>query len=390
MKKIIYIILFSFFLFPSFVFAQQADEGEQGTADQPAVEESAVVRQVSDDYVFKSKVLQIIRENDFKREDGSVIKQQNVRLKGLEGPWKDKEFTFEGIGNLDVIESVYVKQGDTVLVSNAKNTDGIDVFYITDFVRTGWIYWLAFLFAALTIIVGRWKGLGSLISLLITFFIITRIIMPLILAGHNPLAVSILGCFLMLAPIIYVTTGWNKQSHIAIVSIVLSLTLTGIISIIFTLLTRLTGAAAEESMYLISLSKVPINFQGLLLAGIMIGTLGVLDDVVVTQISAIEELHKADRRFSFKDLYKRGMKVGVDHISSMTNTLFLAYAGASLPLLLLFALSKDANMTMILNEEQMATEIVRTLTGTIGLLLAVPISTLLAAYFYRSNKLKNN
>jgi uncharacterized membrane protein len=360
MKKIFVLLLLGSIFFPSIIHAA-GPEGE---------------------ITFKAKVLNVIREEKVNREDGSSVKQQNVRLVGLDGPWKDKEFVYEGIGPIDVFSNVLVGGGDKVLVSQTTDVAGQNIFFIIDYVRSGWIYVLAIIFFALLVIVGRSRGVKSLISLIASSFIIISVILPLILAGYNPLLVSLLGAFLILLAIIYITWGFKRQAHIAMAAISVSLILTSLISILFTFLTRLTGAT-EEASFLINLTQTPINFEGLLLAGIVVGTLGVLDDVVIAQISTVEELYKLNPLLKVRDVYKKGMKVGIDHISSMTNTLFLAYAGASLPLLLLFKLSPGASFTQIINNEIIATEIVRTLTGSIGILLAVPISTFIAAYYFK-------
>ncbi|MFZ5364173.1 MAG: YibE/F family protein [Patescibacteria group bacterium] len=163
-------------------------------------------------------------------------------------------------------------------------------------------------------------------------------------------------------------------------------------SVIFTNLTKLSGFAEEETVYLVGLMGGDINLQGLLLAGFIIGALGVLDDITVSQVSTVQEINAANPNLSRSEIYKKAMRVGVDHIASMVNTLFLAYAGAALPLLLLFSFKQEPFLTFgqVINHEIIATEIVRTLVGSIGLALAVPITTFLAAYFYKKNKTAAN
>ncbi|MEK7159780.1 MAG: YibE/F family protein, partial [Patescibacteria group bacterium] len=256
--------------------------------------------------------------------------------------------------------------------------------------RRGYLYLLAIVFSVVIVLIGKKQGFKSLISLILTFVVIMKYIVPKIVAGGNPLFVSIIGSVIILAVIIYLTWGFKLKAHIGLLSILLSLIITGLISILFTKLTELSGLSDENAMFLVGLSKTAINFKGLLLAGIVLGTVGVLDDVVISQISSVEQLSDANKSWKFKELYKSAMKVGVDHISSMTNTLFLAYAGASLPLLLLFNLNSGpfVNFSQIINNEAIATEIVRTLTGSVGLMLAMPLSTLIAAKYY-ARKYKN-
>jgi len=149
--------------------------------------------------------------------------------------------------------------------------------------------------------------------------------------------------------------------------------------------------ANEETMFLLGLGEETINFQGLLLAGIIIGTLGVLDDMVISQVAAVEQIKLANPELSKKEVFKKSYKIGVSHISSMTNTLFLAYAGAALPLLLLFSVKQEPFLTFnqVINNEMIATEIVRTLAGSIGLVLAVPVATVLAVHFLRAKPQKS-
>ncbi|MBU1132452.1 YibE/F family protein [Patescibacteria group bacterium] len=370
MKKLIITISLLMIFFPVLLFAQEPAE----SSDQP----------IADEQVFEAKAVQILEEKTIEREDGSTEIQQNVKLRGTKGEWKDKEVIYYGIGDIDVFQKTSVKKGDKVIVSASSLPDGEMAFYIIDYVRTGYIYFLAALFALLTAWVGRGKGIKSILSLIITFLIIMLGIIPFILKGYSPLLVSIVGSTIILASIIYLTWGWTKKSHVAMFSIVLSLFITSIISIIFSFLTKLSGTASEEVLFLMGQIDFSINFQGLLLAGIILGTLGVLDDVVISQISTVEELRSANDKLTTYELYKKGLNVGVDHISSMTNTLFLAYAGASLPLLLLFTTNENSSFGQIVNNEMIATEIVRTLAGSIGLILAVPIATVLAARYLKN------
>ncbi|MFH2231842.1 MAG: YibE/F family protein, partial [Patescibacteria group bacterium] len=221
-----------------------------------------------------------------------------------------------------------------------------------------------------------------------TFFIILKFIIPEILDGGNPLLISIIGSLFILVLSIYITEGIKKSSTIAIISVLISLVVTGVISVWFTTLTKLTGFASDEAMYLVGLAGGNVNIKGLLLAGIIIGALGVLDDVVVSQVSLVKELKEANPKLPKRLVYSQAMRVGISHLSSMVNTLFLAYAGAALPLLILFSIKEPPffSFHQVINNEIIATEIVRSLTGSIGLVLAVPIATLLAVHFVKSKE----
>jgi uncharacterized membrane protein len=353
-------IIFSFFIFCIFAFSLPAQ---------------------ANDTLFEAKVIQVLKEREIVREGGGVANQQNVKLIGLEDEWKDKEFIVNGLSEIDVVNGVEVSVGNKVIVQHSADYEGADSFVITDHVRRGYLYLLGLIFAIAIFAIGKWQGVKSLLSLVFSFIIIMYWIIPSIINGINPLLVSIIGAVVILCSIIYVTWGFTRKANIAMISIAVSLLITGFISIVFTKLTNLSGLADDNILFLVGVPGVNINFEGLLLAAIIIGTLGVLDDVVISQISTIEQIKLSNKNISKKELFSKAIRVGVDHISSMTNTLFLAYAGASLPLLLLFGVQENVGFLTVINNEMIATEIVRTLTGSIGLILAVPIATFFAVNY---------
>jgi len=307
-------------------------------------------------------------------------KDQKIILKALDGKLEGQEITSE-INQYDVISMPKYEQGEKVFVEKTISEDGSENFYVLDHIRHKALYLLAAIFAALVLLVGKTKGARALVVLIFTFFVILKFIIPKIMDGSNPLFISIIGSLIILGFAIYTTEGLNKKSNIAIFSVVLSLAFTGIISIWFSSFAKLSGFESEEAMYLADIAGNVINIKGLLLAGIIIGALGVLDDVVISQVVLVDELKKAGGKFSSKEIYSKAMKVGISHLSSMVNTLFLAYAGVSIPLLILFTANQGTSVTIeqMLNNEMIATEIVRALAGSVGIILAVPISTFLAA-----------
>lgn len=337
--------------------------------------------------IFKAKVLEIIEEKPIERADGTKDVQQNIKLFGLAGSWENKEFIYNGISNIDVLSQNKYQVGDKVMVSYEPDILGNDQFYIMQYARDGYLYLLALIFVIIIAIVGRWKGLRSVLGLVISFLVIIKFIIPFIMAGHSPLLISLIGSAFILFAIIYLTEGLSKKTHIAVVSVIFSLILTFFISLLFVYLTKLTGFASEDTAFLVGTGSGVVDFRGLLLAGILIGTLGVLDDVILGQVEAISEIKKLNPKLSNLEVIKSGNKIGRTHLSSMVNTLFLTYAGASLPLLILFNLNKATGVTFVsaINNEVLATEIVRTLSGSIGLTLAFPIATVLATYFIKNN-----
>jgi len=266
-----------------------------------------------------------------------------------------------------------------VLVTVGKSPDGFLNVYFADFVRVNYILWLAGLFAASIILISKWKGVRSLISMAFSLMVIIGYIIPHILAGGDPLRVSIIGSVILLGVTLYLTYGWNLKTHASVLSMVVVLLLTGILAWGAVSLTRLTGTGDENSLFLIQMLNSEINLRGLLLGGMIIGALGVLDDLVTTQSSAVFELHHANETLGFRALYQSAMRIGQDHVAATVNTLVLAYAGASLPMLLMFSLGRG-NYGYLVNFSFVAEEIVRTLVGSLGLIAAVPVTTIIAIW----------
>ena len=268
---------------------------------------------------------------------------------------------------------------DRILVASSQapqSQEGFE-YYLVDYDRRSPLVILAALFAIFVIALSRWHGLFSLLGVAISLGVLVFFVMPAILEGGNPLAVAIVGAAVIMFVNLYLAHGFNARTTTAILGTMGSLALTGLLAVIFVEVGRFTGFGSEEASFL-QLSADQVNLEGLLLGGIIIGTLGVLDDVTITQASAVWELRAANPSFVFADLYRSAIRIGRDHIASTVNTLVLAYAGASLPLLLLFTVSRRP-LDHVLNSEVVAEEIVRTLVGSIGLVASVPVTTALAA-----------
>ena len=257
--------------------------------------------------------------------------------------------------------------------------DGVLTVYFVDFVRVTPLLWLTVIFAAAILTISRWKGFRSLLSMAFSLLIIIRFIIPHILSGADPLRVSIIGSCILLGVTLYLTYGWNLKTHAAVISMFFVLLITGLLAGLFVAFTRLTGSGDENSLFLLQLLNTQINLRGLLLGGMIIGALGVLDDLVTTQASAVFELHFANPLLGFWELYRSAMRIGQDHVAATVNTLVLAYAGASLPMLLLFTLGQG-DLGYLINFEFVAEEIVRTLVGSLGLVSAVPLTTIIAIF----------
>jgi uncharacterized membrane protein len=253
----------------------------------------------------------------------------------------------------------------------------VPAYSLADYERRAPMAWLGIAFALLVIVTGRWRGFLSLVGLLLSLLIILFFIVPAILRGESPLAVAIVGSLAIMLTTIALAHGVGPKSLAACVGTAASLLLTAGLAAFATDLTHLSGFASEEATQL-QFNITGLSITGLLLAGMVIGALGVLDDVTVTQASTVMALRKANPRLGFSDLAARAMRVGRDHVSATVNTLVLAYVGASLPVLLIFS-SADLGLRDALQLEVVATEVVATLVGSIGLIAAVPVTTALAA-----------
>jgi uncharacterized membrane protein len=203
-------------------------------------------------------------------------------------------------------------------------------------------------------------------------------VLPALIDGRSPLPVALVGASLIAYLALYITHGLNRFTTLALLGTLASLGLTAVLSTLAVNLAAFSGLASEESLFL-TLLEGQVDFRGLVLAGIVLGTLGALDDVTVTQASAIGELRAANPGMSNQALIRSGLRIGRDHVAASVNTLFLAYAGAALPLLLLFVVANQS-LGVIANSEVIAVEIVRALVGSLGLVAAVPITTWLATF----------
>lgn len=270
-----------------------------------------------------------------------------------------------------------IRDGDSILVDIGTADDGTLLVFFYDFQRSTPLLLLALLFVAAIVVLGRWKGVGALAGLVASLIVIIVFVLPAVLEGANAVAVALVASGAIAFLALFLAHGVNLATAAALLSSIASLAVTAVLAWIFVGFANLTGLANESIGFLGALGT-DLNPEGLLLAGVVIGSLGVLDDVTVTQVSAVWELKQARPDADMADLYRRAVRVGRDHISSTVNTLFLAYAGAALPLLLLFQ-EAGQSISSVATREIVAVEIVRALVGSIGLVASVPISTALAA-----------
>lgn len=334
------------------------------------------VKAIDDGSSIEATVTQIIEEKEIEIIESNQLYQKLE----LELSTPDHKKVIIENGNQPMANIIKYAVNDRVLV-NVVNGIGGEEYFITDFVRKDSLILLSIIFVILLILIAKWKGISSLLGMIFTFFVVFIFILPRLLDGNNPILIAV-GASLVIIPVsFYLAHGFNKKTTIAIISSIISLIITAALASIFTQIGHLTGLSSEEAGML-SIDQGNLNMKGILLAGIVIGALGVLDDITISQAAIVDELAKTANLTKAKDLYTRSMVIGKDHITSMVNTLVLAYTGASLPLLLIFTNNPHPFMEII-NYELIAEEIIRTLVGSIGLILAVPITTMIAANSYK-------
>lgn len=239
------------------------------------------------------------------------------------------------------------------------------------------LIWLVVLFGVALVAFGRWRGVASIAGLAACFVLLVTFVLPGIMGGQSPLLVAVVCAATVIFVIMYLVHGVSVRTSVAVLGTLTAVVITGLLGYLGTGLSHLTGFIGDDELSLFS-QYPELDFRGLLIAGIIIGSLGVLDDVTVTQAATVGELARADPRMSRLQLYRAGARVGRAHVASVVNTLVLAYAGASLPLLLL-VVTNGLGVGDALTREQLAQEVVRSVVATIGLVAAVPITTGLAA-----------
>ena len=340
---------------PSVVFGKAVTTVDQGTT------EKGTIRRIVDEHV----------------EQGPTGPQFHQRL---EVELKSGIVTIDRTEEEHDPHHLELNVGQTVLVTSSPGgPDGQRLYFISDYVREGSLYIFAIAFAAFVILVARWQGATSLLGMVLSLLVILRFIIPGIVDGKDPVTISVIGSVVIMASSLYLSHGISRKTTTALAGTAIALALTAVLATITISMAKLSGLSDDESATLNIITKGGINAEGLLLAGMIIGALGVLDDVCVAQASAVFELNAANRAYKGWVLFDRAMNIGRDHIASTVNTLFLAYAGAALPLLIILSLGTEST-TVLLNREFLATELVRTFVGSLGIIASVPLTTAIAAW----------
>lgn len=333
--------------------------------------------------IVKAKVLNVLSQGEKTLSwSGTKNSVQSIEVQILEGVDKGKTVIFDN-------DYVMLKKGDPFYLSYTLDQDRGPFYSVYDPDRTPMLLLFTIIFIALVIIFGGIQGLRGLLSLAGSLLVIVFVLLPGIIHGFSPLLMSVVVSSLIIVLGSYVTHGFNKTTSSAVIGMIATVIVTGIMAYFAVYKSYLTGMTGDEAFYLNLNIKGGIDLVGLLMGAIMIGLLGVLYDVSIGQSISVEELHTIAPHLGRWKIYKRAIRIGREHIGALVNTLAIAYVGASLPLLLLFYSSTNINFSMIVNREVFATEIIRILIGSIGLVLAVPITTLLAVIMLIEKDEKN-
>ncbi|GIM28158.1 hypothetical protein CPJCM30710_08240 [Clostridium polyendosporum] len=322
----------------------------------------------------RAKVVGVKEENNstgISENKGDI--RQIITVQVTNGKYKGKVLTIENTIRSDLAYNLDIHEKDTILVliMEDKNGNYLGV-NIEDMARDTYLLYLVLIFALLMIIIGKLKGVKSLITLVITGFTIWKVFIPMIIKGYSPIGASILTCVLISITTLVITSGLNNKTLSALFGTLSGVIIAGVISLIIGKYANITGFANEDAQLLIN-APIKIDLKGLLFAGIIMGSLGAVMDIGISISSAIFELKEVNKKMSKKDLITSGMNIGKDIMGTMSNTLILAYVGSSIQMILLFV-AYNMSASEVINKELIASEILRALSGSIGLVCAIPIT----------------
>ncbi len=326
--------------------------------------------------IVKGKVLSERLDTSFVNSD---FINQKLEVEILEGPDSDQIVTINAsVRNAD--SDYKYGEGDSIYLIKGINGD----YFFGDRNRLPRIWLIFALFFVVVVALAGKRGLGSIFGLGSSILIIAFYIIPMIIAGNDPFFVSLQGIVVAALVSFYFAHGFNRRTTIALIGTMITLVIAGLLAWFFTRFLFLTGNYSEDTVYLQRGVLENLDLRGLFLGGVMLGTLGVLDDITTAQVAAVEQIKKANYNLKFTELFKRSYSIGKEHIAGLVNTLAFAYIGSSFALILLFSFNNSNPWWYILNSEFIATEIVQSLVGSIALVLAVPITTFLACKIYES------
>lgn len=334
-----------------------------------------------EDQIARGKVLKIIEQTISQVEQQmGIVGKQLVVVEILSGEYrglvKETLNILPGNPRYDIL----VKEGDEVLLVVTED-DGLIKVYITDFARDKGVYILIGLFVLALLLIGGFRGVKALLSLILTVFLLFKVLLPLVLRGYNPLQLTIVISIALIIIILLIIAGWNKKTAAAIVGTAGGVALAGILAFYFGQLVNLTGLSTDEAQMLLHLGDMELDFRGVLFAGMIIGALGAIMDIGISIASTLEEVKRSNPFIEMPQLFSSGMNVGRDIMGTMTNTLILAYVGGTMPLIMLL-MNFQPSLLRIINMDLIATEIVRAIAGSVGLVVSIPLTAFMGSLLF--------
>jgi len=329
--------------------------------------------------VLEGVVERVLDDRDLVGPDGFRQPFQRLEVRLLEDPGRGTLVAVDN-GQVQRVGVLRFERGDRVMVTPVRRSNGVVAYEIVDAVRRDALLLLAATFVVLTLAVARLRGAASLLSMALSFLLLFTFVLPRISAGADPILVTIAAATVIIPTSFYLSHGLSRKTTAAVAGTLAALLVTGALARVTTRAARLSGLSSDEAMFLQASAGADFDMRGLLLASILIGLLGILDDVTISQAAVVNQLRSASPHMPVRELVRRAMDVGTDHIASLVNTLVLVYTSTALPLILLFT-SGQAPFREVVNYEIVAEEIVRTLVASIGLILAVPVTTVIAAFY---------
>jgi len=332
---------------------------------------------------FKAIILEIVSDQKQDLGGGLESRLQIFKVRITNGPFKGEVIETHNLLEDNSIYNIEVREGDQIFILPEFDSEGnIINSYITETIKDKYLIIITVLFTIILIIIGKFKGVKAAISLAITAVAIVKILLPLILKGYNPILVSAVLAIAITIITLLIISGINRKTLSTIIGTSSGIIIGGVLALIFGSLSNLTGLSGEESRMLAFIPQdISFDYRGILFAGIILASLGAVMDVSMSVSSSMFEIVKADPTIKKNDLISAGMNIGRDIIGTMSNTLILVYIGSSLPLMLLF-MAYDISFIELINKDIIASEIIRALSGSIGLIIAIPISVFISASMF--------
>ncbi|WP_408956406.1 YibE/F family protein [Natroniella sp. ANB-PHB2] len=386
--KVIILVLITIIVSATVIMAEEIDfnDSEQQITPPEEVGEQPQEQAEQEESYYRGRVILVqdieIDDDDFSTTEEQI--NQRARVVITTGPHQDEVIDVDNTYQEGhYYYNLYLEEGMEVILVTMEE-DNLEGIYLHDIARDRSLLYLLVLFVVCLLVVGKLKGVKTLLTLLLAGFTIVKIMLPLMLAGYNPIGVGVASAIIILIPTFLLVSGFNLKSLVAIIGTSVGVLVAGLLALWVGRLANLTGFNNQEAQMLLVMDQA-INIQGLLFAGIIIGSLGAVTDVSMSVASAMFEIKRANPQIEQVELINSGLNVGRDIMGTMANTLLLAYVGGTIPLLLLL-MGAEMPWIRVINMDLIATEVVRGLTGSIGLVISIPITALVTGILLKKSR----